>query len=142
MRFRSCKAGKVSEVILGYDPDLKQYVRFECMLPDGKRDTVIDVTALAEKEGHGLKSDWTEVTLFGNNEAQDTAAKPLASLMTDKNFVATSLYRRFYRLPEGVKLRIDEEYHRLSSTRYLVPMGERYDKYARNESVRVPDFNC
>jgi hypothetical protein len=29
MRFRSCKNGKVSEVILGYDPDLKQYVRFE-----------------------------------------------------------------------------------------------------------------
>jgi hypothetical protein len=29
MRFRSCKDGKVSEVILGYDPDLKQYVRFE-----------------------------------------------------------------------------------------------------------------
>jgi hypothetical protein len=28
MRFRSCKAGRVSEVMLGYDPDEKLYVRF------------------------------------------------------------------------------------------------------------------
>src|SRR4051812_25806687 len=35
MRFRSCKAGRVSEVVLGYDEGLKQYVRFERELTDG-----------------------------------------------------------------------------------------------------------
>src|SRR5258708_5531599 len=66
MRFSSCKNRKVSEVVLGFDPDLHQYVRFERQLPNGKRDTVIDVTALAEKDGRDLDTEWTEVTLFGN----------------------------------------------------------------------------
>jgi hypothetical protein len=142
MRFRSCKKGKVSEVVLGYDPDLKQYVRFEVQLPNGRRDTVIDVTALAEKEGRDINIEWTEVTLFGNSEDQDTAARPLASTPTDKSFIATSLYRRFYRLPAGVKVRLDEEYHRLGNARPLSPLGERYDKYAKFESVRVPAMNA
>lgn len=123
MRFRSCKKGKVSEVVLGYDVDLKRYVRFERQLANGKRDTVIDVTALAEKDGHDLSFDWTEVTLFGNADEQDTVARPLASIPTDKSFIATSLYRRFYRLPGGVKLRLDEDYHRLGGTRPLTPIG-------------------
>jgi hypothetical protein len=142
MRFRSCKYGKVSEVILGYDPDLKQYVRFERTLSNGSKDTVIDVTTLAQQDGHDLKGEWTEVTLFGNSDEQDTAAKPLASTQTDKGYVATALYRRFYRFPEGVKLKLDDVYQRLGNTRSLVPMGERYDKFARFESVRVEALNA
>lgn len=109
MRFRSCKNGKVSEVVLGYDDDLKQYVRFEWQLSNGRRDTVIDVTAVVEKEGRDLRIDWTEVTLLGNAYDQDTAARPFSSIpTTEKSYVATSLYRRFYRLPEGVKLKLDD----------------------------------
>src|SRR5262249_42488472 len=51
LRFRSCKNGKVSEVMLGYDPGEKKYVRFERDLPNGMTDTVIDVTAVVLKEG-------------------------------------------------------------------------------------------
>jgi hypothetical protein len=142
MRFRSCKNGKVSEVILGYDPDLKQYVRFERQLSGWRRDTVIDVTALAEKEGNSLSVDWTEVALFGNGEDQDTAARPLASMETEKGYIATSLYRRFYRLPPGVAIRLDAPYHRYGAhTRLFVPLGERYDKFAQTESVRFDPRN-
>ena len=73
MRFRSCKAGRVSEVILGYDPDVGRYVRIDRDLGDGKHDTVIDVTAAVQKEGRKTDIDWTEVMLLGNSEEQDTA---------------------------------------------------------------------
>jgi len=47
MRMRSCKSGRVSEVIIGEDPEEKDlFVRFERELGDGKFDTVIDVTAV------------------------------------------------------------------------------------------------
>lgn len=141
MRFRSCKAGRVSEVILGYDPDEKLYVRFERPLADGMSDTVIDVTAAALKEGKKVDFDWTEVMLLGNSENQDTAARPFVNQTTEKAYVATALYRRFYRLPPGVKVRLDSVYHRLDGTRPLIPIGQRTDKFARIESVEVPEFN-
>ena len=60
MRFRSCKDGHVSEVMLGYDSDEKLYVRFQRELQNGATDTVIDVTAAALKEGRKIDFDWTE----------------------------------------------------------------------------------
>jgi hypothetical protein len=141
LRIRSCKDGRVSEVILGYDPALKSYVRFARDLPNGAVDTVIDVTQGAIAEGRKTAVDWTEVMLMGNSLQQDTVAMPFAGVTTEKALVATSLYRRFYRLPAGVKVRLDSEYHRLSGTRPFVPVGQRYEKFARAESVRVPEFD-
>jgi hypothetical protein len=143
MRMRSCKNGRVSEIIIGEDPDENVFVRFERDLGGGKTDTVIDVTAVAQKEGRQTTYDWTEVMLLGNSDHQDTAAKPLASVpTTEKTFIATTLYRRFYRLPEGVKVRLDPVYHRYDNTRVFTCLGDRYDKFARYESVRVPDINA
>jgi hypothetical protein len=141
MRFRSCKAGKVSEVMLGYDPEIDQFVRFERDLPDDKHDTVIDVTMAAQKEGRKLDFDWTEVMLLGNSLEQDTIDKPFESGPKEKAYVATALYRRFYRIPESVKLRLDTCYHRLDGTRPFIPIGMRYNKFGRVESVRVPEMN-
>jgi hypothetical protein len=141
MRIRSCRGGRVSEVILGYDPDLKQYVRFERELANGRRDTIIDVTKDITTEGYKLDVDWTEVTLFGNSYDQDTCARPFASMPTDKSYIATALYRRFYRFPPGVKVKLDDTYHRLSGTRPLIPIGERYASFTKSESVRVPQLN-
>src|SRR6266536_873432 len=105
MRFRSCKDQRVSQVLLGYDQEQKLYVRFEFQLPDGRKDTVIDVTGIAIKEGREVSQDWTEVMLLGNSEDQDTVDRPLATQpTTEKAFVANSIYRRFYRLPPDVKL--------------------------------------
>jgi hypothetical protein len=143
MRMRSCKNGRVSEIIIGEDPDMGLFVRFERDLGGGKTDTVIDVTAVAQKEGRQTMYDWTEVMLLGNSDAQDTAAKPLSSdPSTEKAFIATTLYRRFYRLPEGVKLRLDPVYHRFDGTRTFTALGNRYDKFERTESVRVSDINA
>jgi len=61
---------------------------------------------------------------------------------TEKSFIANTLYRRFYRLPEGVKLRLDSVYHRFDNTRTFTALGDRYDKFARFESVRVEDWNA
>lgn len=131
MRMRSCKNGRVSEVIIGEDPDQGVFVRFEREV-GGRTDTVIDVTAVAQKEGRNTGFEWTEVMLLGNSEEQDTAAKPLASLPTsEKAFIANSLYRRFYRLPTGVKIRLDPVYHRFDSPRMFQPIGERLDRFAR-----------
>jgi hypothetical protein len=140
MRFRSCKAGKVSEVILGYDPHDKRYVRFEFDL-GGKRDTVIDVTAAAIKDGRDVSYDWTEVMLLGNSEVQDTTQKLFATGLMEKAYVANTLYRRFYHLPDGVKVRLDACYHRLDGTRNFVPIGQRYDKFKRYETVHIPELN-
>jgi hypothetical protein len=140
IRMRSCKDGRVSEVILGYDARAGQYVRFERELSDGVVDTVIDVTASAIAEGKSVDSEWTEVMLLGNSAGQDTVAKPFSAISTEKAHVATALYRRFYRLPEGVTLRLDAEYHRFDSTRRFLPIGNRYDKFARTESVPIPEL--
>jgi hypothetical protein len=137
MRLRSCKNGRVSEIIIGEDPDKHVFVRFERDI-DGKTDTVIDVTAVAQKEGRDTRIDWTEVMLLGNSLDQDTAAKPLAAIpSSEKAFIANSLYRRFYRLPPGVKIRLDSVYHRFDSARVFSPMGERYERFERSESVDV-----
>jgi len=143
IRMRSCKNGRVSEVIIGEDPDTHAYVRFERDLPNGQTDTVIDVTSIAQKEGRNTGYEWTEVMLLGNTPNQDTAAQPLASIPnTEKAFISNSLYRRFYRTPPGVKTRIDEVYHRFDSTRQFVALGDRFEKFARYESVRIPDLNA
>src|SRR6516225_2549966 len=141
MRFRSCKAGRVSEVMLGYDAQKKQYVRFEYELKNGVSDTIIDVTASAIKDGKRVDFDWTEVMLLGNSEGQDTAARPLANVSTERTYVATALYRRFYRLPEGVRIRLDPVYQRHSETRSLITIGQRADKFSRVETVVVPELS-
>jgi hypothetical protein len=141
MRFRSCKNGRVSEIIIGEDPDTHVFVRFERDI-GGKTDTVIDVTAVAQREGRDTSIDWTEVMLLGNSLDQDTAARPIsANPSPEKAFIANSLYRRFYRLPTGVKVRLDSVYHRFAdSSRIFSPIGERYDRFERAQSVEIPNF--
>src|SRR4029077_6933511 len=93
-------------------------------------------------EGKKVDFDWTEVMLLlGNSENQDTAARPFANNITEKAYVATALYRRFYRLPEGVKVRLDPIYHRLYGTRQLIAIGQRAEKFKRVESIGVPELN-
>lgn len=141
MRYRSCKDGRVHEVILGYDDDTGNYVRFEREIQNGATDTVIDVTDVVLKEGiRGVDYDWTEVMLLGNSASQDTAIRPFASEPTKKSHVANALYRRFYRLPDGVSIRLDPIYHRFDTTRNFAPTSERYNQFARAETVDSRDL--
>jgi len=141
MRYRSCKDGRVHEVIIGHDEETGTYVRFEREIQGGAKDTVIDVTDVVMREGiHSVDCDWTEVMLLGNSPDQDTASRPFASVSTEKTHVANALYRRFYRLPAGVKLRLDAVYHRFDSTRYFAPIEKRYDQFVHFETVELKDY--
>jgi hypothetical protein len=77
IRYRSCKLGRVHEVILckrdgiygrlrRYHPETSEYLE------------VIDVTDIAVTEGRTLQHDWTEVVLLGNQADQDTVRRPMA----------------------------------------------------------------
>ena len=137
MRIQSCKNGRVSEVILVFNFDLKKYVRFERKLPNGAFDTVIDVTASVTAEGKRVDFEWTEVMLLGNSAEQDTVVKLFAGRPTEKNHAATALYRRFYRLPEGIIILLDGDFSRYGDrTRRFIPIGNRYDKFERVKAFR------
>src|ERR1700682_3347234 len=74
--------------------------------------------------------------------ALGTDSIPASVLTSEKSFIANPLYRRFYRLPEGVNLRLDSVYHRFDNTRTFTALGDRYEKFGRFESVRVADWNA
>jgi hypothetical protein len=69
IRYRSCKAGRVHQVTIGYDPDASTYGRFADELPDGSIETVYDVTKVVQKEGKDTSFDWTEVVLHVHSPA-------------------------------------------------------------------------
>ena len=65
MQYRSCKDGRVHQVILCKRDGV--YRRLRIFHPDtNEYHEVVDVTEIAEKE-HSLLHDWTEVVLFGND---------------------------------------------------------------------------
>src|SRR5882757_9059112 len=71
MQYRSCKNGRVHQVILCKRDGV--YGRLRFFHPDTNEYLeVIDVTEIAERD-HSLSHDWTEVVLLGNDAAQDTA---------------------------------------------------------------------
>src|SRR5882757_1854638 len=71
MRYRSCKAGRVNEVILckrdGVYGRLRRYDRESDSYIE-----VVDVTDIAAQEGRPIDEEWTEVVLLGNGPEQDT----------------------------------------------------------------------
>jgi hypothetical protein len=75
IRYRSCKLGRVHEVILckrdGIYGRLRRYDETGEYLGE-----VVDVTDLAASEGRTLAYDWTEVVLLGNEGGQNTARDP------------------------------------------------------------------
>src|SRR5579883_778635 len=104
MRYRSCKDSRVHEVILckrdGVYGRLRRY-----HAETGEYLEVADVTDIASDEGRSLGYEWTEVMLLGNEADQDTVRDPYnGDPKQDAQWLATYLYHRFYRLPEGVKV--------------------------------------
>ncbi len=108
IRYRSCKNGKVHEVIIGYDQEQDTYVRFSQEFGEGEFDTVLDITSVVEDEGHDTEFDWTEVVLFGESEAHDTVDCPLGEGKNlDRSFIPTTIFRRFTEFSNGVEVKID-----------------------------------
>jgi hypothetical protein len=69
LRYRSCKNGLVSEVILCERGGI--YGRLRRESDAGNFEEVFDVTGPAMTDGRDLSIDWTEVVLFGNRRDQD-----------------------------------------------------------------------
>ncbi len=137
MRYRSCKHGRVHEVILckrgGVYGRLRRYNS-----DDGTYDEVLDVTDIVFAEGRTSDEDWTEVMLLGNEDQQDTVRDPFnGDPKLDVQWLATYLYHRFYRLPHGVKVLLLPGTHKLDGTRQFEPIPGRRKFFEKFETVET-----
>jgi hypothetical protein len=133
IRYRSCKAGRVHQVIMGKRNDV--YGRLHQTGPAGETIDVLDVTALAADD-RDLSYDWTEVVLLGNRPEQDTVGDPYdGSPGMPANWIAEELYTRFSTLPEGIDLILREGCNTLGGDRAFAPIGARAADFARYEAV-------
>ena len=139
MRYRSCKNGRVHEVILCKRDGVYGRLRRH----DPETDTwveVVDVTDNAKQDGRSLGEDWTEVVLLGNEPEQDTVRDPYnGDPEQDAQWLATYLYHRFYGLPEGVKVTLLKGTNKLDGNRQFEPIPARLRHFERYETVSLPD---
>lgn len=136
MRYRSCQAGVVSQVVLGK----REGIYGKIWTPvEGSFEEVVDVTEQVREEGeYRLDEDWTEVVLFGNHRDQDTVIDPYdGDPKQDRQWITTYLYHRFYALPAGVEVFLHEGTHPRDGRRQFKPIPDRSDAFGRVEVVEV-----
>lgn len=136
MRYRSCREGVVSQVILGK----REGIYGKVWIPvDDSFEEVVDVTEQVRDElEYRLDEDWTEVVLFGNRAEQDTVADPYdGDPEQDRQWITTYLYHRFYSLPEGVEVSLREGTHPRDGKRQFRPIPERSEAFGRVETVDI-----
>ena len=135
IRYRSCKLGRVHEVILCKRKGV--YGRLRRFHPEtGEFLEVVDVTDLAAEEPRPLDFDWTEVLLLGNEADQDTVKDPYnGDPEQDAQWLATYLYHRFYRLPPGLKVILTKGTHKLDGNRPFLPIPARLHLFQKYETV-------
>ncbi|MBV9539552.1 MAG: ATP-binding protein [Acidisphaera sp.] len=139
LRYRSCHAGRVHEVVIGKRDGVYGRVRRTDPLTSRGVD-VLDATGAARADGLSLAADWTEVVLLGAHAEQDTVADPFdGTPAMPADWIAAGLYGRFYRLPLGVALLLHEGTHRLAGTQPFAPLAARGAAFARYEPVAVAD---
>lgn len=136
MRYRSCCKGVVSQVLMGNRGGV--YGKIPQPV-GGEFDEVIDVTDQVIEEGeYDLAEDWTEVVLLGNGKNQDTVADPFAGdPEVDRQWIATGLYHRLYRLPEGVEIGLNEGTHPRDGRRQFRTILDRQDVFGGYEAVQL-----
>ena len=152
MRYRSCKDGKVAEVVMGLDHDTVTrkpfYTRFDypeattTNFPD-----VADVTEAVKDEGIDINEDWTEVVLFGNRENQNTVKSPFDNNpKVPLRWIANALYQRFFKLPQGIKLVLEDGTNSRGGNRTFEPFHERIIRMSkefkddmRQETIETED---
>lgn len=134
--YRSCKAGRVNEVILCFVDG--KYGRLNRRIDDDTYADVIDITEVARGSGVDISYDWTEVVLLGNTAEQDTTRDPYAKdPEVDVQWLATYLYHRFYRIPGGIKVLFHKGTHKLDGNRHFDTIPARIEKgvFERAETV-------
>ena len=132
LRYRSCKGGTVSEVIL-----CKRDGIYGRLRRGEIGEEVIDVTEVAAQEGYSRNVDWTEVVLLGNRREQDTVRDPYdGNPPVSGQWIADYLYHRFYRISSAVQIKLNPGTHKLGdSIRTFKTIPARADFFERFESV-------
>jgi len=141
LRYRSCKNGRVHEVILCERGG--EYGRLRRRDNVGNFDEVIDVTEISKSEDRDTSFEWTEVALFGNRAKQNTARDPYDDdPPCDAQWLATYLYHRFYRFPEGVKVLLHSGTHKLGEGNrqfFTIPDRILAGAFDRAETVKADE---
>lgn len=137
LRYWSCKNGTVSQVTLCERNG--RYGRLRHDLRDGGALVeIVDVTDAALAEGYDTNSEWTEVVLFGNRPDQNTVRDPYdGDPEVTGQWIADTMYHRFYRLPSGVTIRLFPPTHKLTGSRMFEPIPARQRFFERFESVKA-----
>lgn len=134
MRYRSCSNGTVSQVLMGN----RQGIYGKIPQPVGDDfDEVVDVTDQVIAEGeHPMDEDWTEVVLLGNRPEQDTVDDPYdGDPKVDRQWIATGLYHRLYRLENNVEIGLGEGTHPRDGRRAFRTILDRRESFAGYERV-------
>jgi hypothetical protein len=136
LRYRSCKDGVVSEVILGERGGV--YGRLRRQNSDGQLEEVFDVTETVRANGVDTSRDWTEVVLFGNQADQNTVRDPYnGDPSVSGQWLADYLYYRFFRLPDGVTVKFLPGTHKLDGSRFFRTIPERAFPTGQSEGVET-----
>ena len=105
LRYRSCKDGVVSEVILGQRDGVYGRLRRAAGGDDGALLDVVDATIDARSEGLDISNDWTEVVLIGNRAEQNTVTDPYdGNPRLGSDWLANNLLLRFFCFPDDVTI--------------------------------------
>ncbi len=151
MRYRSNKNGNVSEVVMGQeiDPVTRKGIYMRIDYPDSNTNwpDVLNVTKEVKEEGIDISSDWTEVVLFGNSEKQNTVKDPFeGNPSVPKRWIGNMLYQRFFSLPEGLKITLEDGTNQRGGNRNfepfhskLVRLSKEFKEHVSHESVETEE---
>jgi hypothetical protein len=139
LRYRSCKDGTVSEVILCQRDGVYGRLRRGSDASGTLRE-VFDVTATCQAEGgYDLATDWTEVVLFGNAATQNTVTDPYGgNPRMDADWLLSNLLLRFFRTPTDVVVSLLPDVRHGSAAHRLVTLGALKAPTAETETVTTP----
>jgi hypothetical protein len=138
LRYRSCKDGTVSEVILCQRDGV--YGRLRREDANGAPVEVVDASEACRAEGgYDLGTDWTEVVLFGNAAAQNTVTDPYGgNPRMDADWLVQNLLLRFFRIPSDVIVRLSPDVLGAGVARRMETLANLGVEATQAETVETP----
>jgi hypothetical protein len=139
LRYRSCKDGTVSEVILCQRDGVYGRLR-RGEDADGRSMEVVDATETCRTEAiYDLAADWTEVVLFGNAAGQNTVTDPYGgNPRMEPDWLVKSLLLRFYRIPADVAVRLSPSVLGGAAASPITTLASLGVVATRSETVKTP----
>ncbi len=139
LRYRSCKDGTVSEVILCQRDGVYGRLR-RAEDSQGNPIEVIDATGICRAEGgYDLTTDWTEVVLFGNSAGQNTVTDPYGgNPRQERDWLEKNLLLRFFRIPTNVLVHLAPDVLLDGRARRLQTLAGLGAETAQTETVVTP----